>query len=150
MTTKQVGVGGEERRTSTTNMVDKWLAERQDMLVMYCQLAGTAPFTPEHSEKQLLRTFCQVLVDYMAFGHFEIYERITSGGERRGEVLRVAEEVYPRIAEVTEFAVAFNDKYDISDHEQSMDKLDSDLSVLGEELASRIELEDRLIASLTR
>ncbi len=150
MTTKRAGSGAEERRTSTYEMVDKWLAERQDMLVMYCQLAGTAPFTPDKSEKQQLRTFCQVLVDYMAFGHFEIYERITSGDERRGEVLRVAEEVYPRIAEVTEFAVAFNDKYDTSDHEQALDKLDKDLSVLGEELASRIELEDRLITSLTQ
>jgi len=150
MTAKQAGSGVDDRRIRTHGMVDKWLAERQDMLVMYCQLAGTEPFTPEKPEKKLLRNFCQVLVDYMAFGHFEIYERITSGDERRGEVLRVAEEVFPRISEVTEFAVAFNDKYDISDHEQSLDRLDKDLSILGEELASRIELEDRLIASLTQ
>lgn len=150
MTMKQTEPGTEERRFRTQDMVDKWLEERQDMLVMYCQLAGLKSFSPERSETQLLRSFCQVLVDYMAFGHFEIYERITSGEERRGQVLRVAEEVYPRIAEVTEFAVAFNDKYDTSDHEQSLDRLDEDLSKLGEELASRVELEDRLIASLTQ
>jgi regulator of sigma D len=129
-------------------MVDKWLAERQEMLVMFCQLAGLESYNPDRPEKVLLRDFCQVLVDYMAFGHFEIYGRITKGEERRANVVAVAEAAYPRISEVTEFAVAFNDKYDTSDHEQSLDHLHDDLSKLGEELASRVELEDQLVAAL--
>lgn len=141
---------GAERRVQTRGMVEKWLAERQDMLVMYCKLAGLEPYTPDKPVKDLLRNFCQVLVDYMAFGHFEVYDRITDGSERRGEVLRVAEQVYPRVAEVTEVAVAFNDKYDISDHDQPMSNLTDDLSSLGEELASRIEKEDLLVAALLR
>ena len=141
---------GAERRVQTRSMVERWLAERQDMLVMYCKLAGLEPYTPDKPVKDLLRNFCQVLVDYMAFGHFEIYDRITDGSERRGEVLRVAEQVYSRVAEVTEVAVAFNDKYDTSDHEQPMNHLTDDLSSLGEELASRIEKEDLLVAALLR
>lgn len=141
---------GAERRVQTRSMVDRWLAERQDMLVMYCKLAGLEPYTPDKPVKDLLRNFCQVLVDYMAFGHFEIYDRITDGSERRGEVLRVAEQVYSRVAEVTEVAVAFNDKYDTSSHEQQMNHLTDDLSSLGEELASRIEKEDLLVTALLR
>lgn len=147
---KQRGETGEERRVRTREMVDKWLAERQEMLVLYCQLAGLEPYTPDRPAKDLLRKFCQVMVDYIAFGHFEVYNRISQGGERRAQVLRVAEEVYPKIAEVAEISVAFNDKYDTSDHDQPLDELDEDLSMLGAELASRIELEDRVVQALLR
>ncbi|MCW8907617.1 MAG: sigma D regulator [Sedimenticola sp.] len=140
----------EERRTRTQEMVANWLAERQQMLVLYCKLAGIESFDPDRPEKQLLRDFCQLLVDYVAFGHFEVYDRITAGDERRGEVIRVAREAYPKIARVTEEVVAFNDKYDLSDHQQPLGALNDDLSRLGEALASRIELEDRLVKALMR
>ncbi|MES9902251.1 MAG: Rsd/AlgQ family anti-sigma factor [Sedimenticola sp.] len=140
----------QDRRKLTQEMVDKWLLERQEMMVTYAQLAGLEAYPPEKPQKQLLRDFCQLLVDYIAFGHFEVYDRITAGDERRSEVLEVANRVYPRISEVTEVAVAFNDRYDTSDHEQPMDHLDDDLSNIGEELASRIELEDQLVAALIR
>ncbi|MCP5415907.1 MAG: Rsd/AlgQ family anti-sigma factor [Chromatiaceae bacterium] len=147
---KQQQEEGSERRVRTRDMIDKWLAERQEMLVLYCQLAGLEPYTPERSTRELLRNFCQVLVDYIAFGHFEIYNRISQGGERRQSVLRIAEEVYPKIAEVAEISVAFNDKYDATDNFPSMEQLDQDLSVLGAEIAQRIELEDRVVQALLR
>lgn len=142
--------GAPERRTRTQDMVANWLAERQQMLVLYCKLAGIESFDPDRPEKQLLKDFCQLLVDYVAFGHFEVYDRITAGDERRSEVIRVAEEAYPRITRVTGEVIAFNDKYDLSDHEQPLDSLNEDLSRLGEALASRIELEDQLVKALMR
>jgi len=138
-----------ERRSGTQDIVDKLLSERQQMLVMFCELAGLQPYT--HSEDaELLQRFCEVLVDYSAFGHFEIYERIIDGREKRGGVVDVAREVYPRIAEATEVAVEFNDKYDAADHKLNMQDLDTDLSRLGEELAVRIEMEDRIVEALTQ
>ena len=142
--------GGSERRKRTKEMVDKWLLERQQMLVLYCQLAGLEPYTPDKPSKQLLRNFCQVMVDYIAFGHFEVYDRISRGEERRSQVLKIAGDVYPRVAEVTELAVAFNDKYDDIGQDQSLEELDEDLSRLGSELASRIELEDHVVKALLR
>jgi len=139
-----------ERRVQTKEMVDKWLQERQEMLVIYCQLAGLNLYTPEKPNKQLLQDFCQVLVDYIAFGHFEVYDRISRGEERRQEVKQIAEQVYEKVAEVTELVVAFNDKYDVSDHELNLDHLDEDLSRLGAELAARIEMEDRVVHALLR
>ncbi|MET0106890.1 MAG: Rsd/AlgQ family anti-sigma factor [Sedimenticola sp.] len=139
-----------ERRGRTQDVIDNWLSERQQMLVLYCQLAGLEPFEPDKPNKQLLRDYCQVLVDYMAFGHFEVYDRIAQGEERRREVLDMAEEIYPRAVEVTEMVVAFNDKYDTSDHEQPLDHLDQDLSALGEDLAGLIEMEDRLVAAMQK
>lgn len=140
--------GGPERRTRTKAMVQNWLDERQQMLVLYCKLAGIESFNPDKPEKQLLQDFCQMLVDYVAFGHFEVFDRITSGDERRGKVVKVAQAAYPQIAEVTEMVVEFNDKYDLNDHPQPLDNLGRDLSLLGEDLANRIELEDRVVKAL--
>ncbi|MCP3868382.1 MAG: sigma D regulator [Gammaproteobacteria bacterium] len=139
-----------ERRTRTRDMIEKWMEERQQMLVLYCQLAGLEPYTPDRSNTQLLRDFCQVLVDYIAFGHFEVYDRISRGDERRSGVRQIAQDVYPKILEVADLTVAFNDKYDSSDHELDLENLDTDLSRLGAELATRIEMEDRVVAALLR
>lgn len=65
-------------------------------------------------------------------------------------MLELAEALYPRIAATTEEAVAFNDKYDCGDHCSDLAELAGDLSRLGEELAARIELEDRLLQALQR
>ena len=139
-----------ERRERTKQTIAKLLRERQKVLVLFCQVAGLEPYTPDKHKPVLARLpeFCQLLVDYSAFGHFEIYERIGKGEERRARVLGVAEAVYPRIVENTSAAVAFNDRYDPSDHPLSLDHLSQDLSALGELLAARIELEDQLIAAL--
>ena len=139
-----------ERRERTKQTVAKLLRERQKVLVLFCQVAGLEPYTPDKHKPVLarLQEFCQLLVDYSAFGHFEIYERIGKGEERRARVVGIAEEVYPRIVETTSAAVAFNDRYDPSDHPLSLDHLSKDLSALGELLAARIELEDQLIAAL--
>ena len=133
-----------ERLSGMQEIVDKLLSERQEMLVMFCKLAGLQPYT-HSTDAELLQRFCEVLVDYSAFGHFEIFERIVNGDQKLGPVVDVAREVYPRIAESSEFAVEFNDKYDAADHKLHMQGLDEDLSRLGEELAVRIEMEDRII-----
>lgn len=138
-----------DRREGTRGMIRKLLNERQEMLAMFCRVAGLEPYNDASPGIDVLQEFCQVLIDYSAFGHFEIYERIVAGRERRSQVVAVAREVYPRIAEASEVAVEFNDKYDASDHTLDLHQLDRDLSKLGEELAVRIEMEDRIIQALT-
>lgn len=144
------GTQASERRTGTKDLVDKLLAERQEVLVKFCRVAGFDPFAKSHRPTiEALQDFCQVLVDYSAFSHFEIYQRIVNGQERREQVIQVAEEVYGRIAEASEAAVMFNDKYDAADHTLDLDHLNEDMSRLGEELAMRFEMEDRIVAALT-
>jgi len=137
-----------ERRLGTRQLVRNLLAERQEMLVSYCRLAGLEPYNADKPVKRQLDEFCQLLMDYTAFGHFELYRRISDGAERRGRVSRVASEVYSQISEITEQVVAFNDKYDASDHSLSLAPLPLDLSRLGESMALRMELEDRLVTAL--
>lgn len=137
-----------ERRVGTQDVIEKLLAERQSLLVMYCELAGMETNQDRTGEDELLQRFCELLVDYSAFAHFEIYERIIDGRERRTKVLDAASKAYPRIAEATEVAVDFNDKYDANEHTLDLGGLYSDLNRLGEELAVRIEMEDKIIHAL--
>jgi regulator of sigma D len=137
-----------ERRIGTRQMVKNLLAERQEMLVAYCRLAGLEPYTQDKPVGPQLEEFCQLLMDYTAFAHFELYRRIAEGNERRRRVGQVASHVYQEIASVTERAVWFNDKYDASRHALNLKSLPDDLSDLGERLAVRLELEDQLAETL--
>ena len=91
-----------ERRERTKQTIAKLLRERQKVLVLFCQVAGLEPYTPDKHKPVLaqLQEFCQLLVDYSAFGHFEIYDRIGRGEERREHVANVAEALYPRYREL--------------------------------------------------
>jgi regulator of sigma D len=140
-----------ERRRGTRESVSKMVAERTEVLALYWRLAGMDPFAEAgHREpvEKLLQEFCQLLVDYIAVGHFSLYERIVNGTERRRELATLAQDLYPRIADTTTTALDFNDKYDCGDHFEITESFKSDLSHLGEELARRIDLEDKLIKAM--
>ena len=141
-----------DRRQRISHTIDELLEERQQVLVGYCSLAGVSSFDNRQDEQHQvkageLQSFCQILVDYTALGHFEIYQRIIEGKERRTAVQKVAREVYPAIAETTDHLVDFNDKYDGID-EEDFSELPDDLSKVGEVLAIRGELEDRILAAM--
>ncbi|KPK10013.1 MAG: hypothetical protein AMJ68_10460 [Acidithiobacillales bacterium SG8_45] len=142
-----------DRRAGSAGVGEKLVAERAEMLVLFCQAAGLEPFHKQTDQAVVhkhLQEFCQVLMDYIAAGHFGLYERIASGKERRQGVAKLAEELYPRIAETTDIAVAFNDKYEENDKSEISPNLGKDLSRLGEELAVRAELEDQLLNAMAR
>lgn len=148
--------GRPERRGRLKQTIESLVKLRQDVVVSYCKLAGLSSFSARASEEHSvqpdqLRKFCQIMVDYTAMGHFEVYQRIIEGNERRQAVRDVAAEVYPAIAETTDFLVDFNDKYDAFEATpEELDQLSTDLGKLGEMLSVRGELEDRILAALAR
>ncbi len=151
--TSSPGASSKERRIVSQELVQKLVAERTEMLSLYCQLAGLEPYSNGKNSRtkparEVLQKFCQVLVDYIAAGHFSLYERIINGTERRQQIAVLAEKLYPEIANTTESALDFNDKYDCGDHCEITMAFSDDLSHLGEKLAFRIELEDKLIKQL--
>jgi len=137
-----------ERRSGTRTLIDKMLTERQRMLVLFERVAGVEPYADEMPNDELLQEFSQILVDYIASGHFGLYERISEGKERRRGIVKLAEELYPRIANTTQVAIEFNDVYEKANGNSISDNLSNMLSKLGEELAVRIELEDQLISEM--
>lgn len=139
-----------DRRHRQTNTIKELLTERQEVLVVMCELAD---LDAEQSELgsviDRLKSFSQTLVDYTALGHFEIYERIIDGKERRESVSQVANRVYPIISSTTEKFVEFNDKYDGVDDKENLSGLHKDLSEIGEAMAERIESEDQLLREMS-
>lgn len=137
-----------ERRSGTRTLIDKMLTERQRMLVLFERVAGVEPYADEMPNNDLLQEFSQILVDYIASGHFGLYERISEGKERRRGIVKLADELYPRIANTTQAAIEFNDVYEKANGDSIGENLSNMLSKLGEEIAVRIELEDQLISEM--
>jgi len=113
-----------------------------------CEVLELKPFTVDKPVHEALQDFTQMLVDYVAAGHFNLYHRIVTGRERRQAVAQAARQVYERIAKTTDAAMEFNDRYGGEWNFHLLDKLAEDLSMLGEQLATRVELEDRIITAM--
>jgi regulator of sigma D len=140
----------DNRRTRQTHTINSLLQERQQVLVSMCELAELeAREVKTATVLNNLQNFNQQLVDYTALGHFEIYERIVEGKERRGNIKKVADRVYPQISKSTQMFVDFNDKYDGADEQDSLTDLYRDLSSIGEAMAERIESEDMLLREIS-
>jgi regulator of sigma D len=138
-----------ERRARSHQEIDDLVESRTGALALYSELAARQPFKPEQDTQRLLQTFCESLIDYTASAHFQLYRHIDEDRERRQPIQAIADEVYPNISEITQQILDFNDKYDCEDHCGDFSHLATDLSTLGEKLADRIELEDRLISILS-
>jgi regulator of sigma D len=135
-------------RPRTTKLVEAMLDERKEMLILLWDLSKLEPFKATDTLRNTLEKYLGVLVDYIAAGHFGLYERIAERTERRKPVVETAREIYPRIAASTDVAVEFSEKYEDADDATLESSLAMDLSTLAEEVTSRIELEDRLIIAM--
>jgi regulator of sigma D len=133
-----------ERRQQYHELIAKLKNQRQEVLSLYCNFAELKPFSANDAVRSLLTRFSQILVDYVSLGHFGVYERLLAGTERRSRMLSVAKEIYPEFSATTDAAISFNDKYDTAEKIDAIEDLEQDLSALGESLAKRIDLEDRL------
>jgi len=133
----------------TLSVIDKWLENRQEIIILYCQLAGLPPYQQDKRglpEQALITTFCQNLLDYASTGHFEVYEQIIETSKLQGEEnLKIAQELYARINTTTDTALNFNDNYADNASEQTLLNFDADLSELGEIMESRFKREDQLL-----
>jgi len=130
--------------------VQNWLADRSQMIVMYCKLTGIRNQTKLPEDKQI-NGFCGILIDYVSAGHFEVYQEIVNDCDIHGSTsIALLESLYPEISQTTDIVVDFNQKYSqkMIDENDLITQFDSDLSVLGEAIAKRVDLEDSLIDTL--
>ena len=119
--------------------VQKWLSDRQTVIVALHNLCSFRPFMNEQSLEILnesLQEFCTLMVDYISLGHFEIYEYIS-------DRIKIPKRVLECLMDTTVFALDFNDKY-IQKNE--LTTLEKDLSRLALVFAQRLEWEDHLLA----
>ena len=130
------------------SVLQGWLKERRELLVKYTAIAATLDrCAPNSTINAGIERLCQLLVDYVSAGHFEVYYAL----QREAEAFRdgseeIASDLIPRIGDTTEVILGFEEKYPSKDSAN----LEADLSLLGEVLESRFALEDQMIAALHR
>ncbi|ADN74591.1 regulator of RpoD, Rsd/AlgQ [Ferrimonas balearica DSM 9799] len=136
----------------SNTLIDNWLESRRQLLIHYCQLAGLPPYEGEKGhlpDETRVQQFCNLLVDYMSEGHFEVYDQVSTACEQSGEHAKaLAQSLVPKISASTDAALDFNDKYTNGVNDDIMMELDQDLSELGQKMEERFELEDRLLEAL--
>lgn len=137
----------DDRRKTSEDYIRDMLKERQELWSLLFQTSAMGDKVAE-PEDILLEDFCQTLVDYIAAGHFSLYERIAGKRERRQTVADQAMQAYPQIDQTTDIALQFNERYAGGAEGVDRERLQKDLSSLAEALTLRMELEDRLIESM--
>lgn len=137
----------QERWGGVSDIIDKWLQDRQQLLVQYCKLSEPTDEVNDTSTAPMVQSLCQIMVDYTSAGHFEIYDRLMKEGQEYNdkEGLKSAGESFKIVDSTTEVILDFNDKYQETD---DLSSIIEDLSKLGEVLANRFEAEDNMISVL--
>ena len=134
------------------SLLQSWLKERRDLLVKYTAIAATLDRSATaESINAGIERLCQLLVDYVSAGHFEVFYALQREAEsfnegRETAVARLVAETISQIGDTTEVILGFEEKYPSGD----ISALEADLSLLGEVLELRFALEDRLISGLHR
>jgi regulator of sigma D len=129
-------------------LLTRWLKERRTVLGKYTEIVVTLD---SQLDDQVLiarqKALCELLVDYVSVGHFEVFHELLNEAEQFGDdSSRLAEKLMPAIGDTTEIILAYEEKY--GDAQGRQEKLRRDLSSLGELLESRFLMEDQLIAGL--
>jgi regulator of sigma D len=129
-------------------LIDRWLADRKQLVQQYTELCEAAE--ANKTTPTVLESFCDVLVDYVSAGHFEVYEQLIREAEefKDRDGLALARQLYPRIETITQTAVQFNDQYGRAGPDGDRELLHGRLLQLGGLLHERFELEDCLIEVL--
>lgn len=132
-------------------LLKRWLKERRDVLTRYTEIVVALDSQLSETDMQARqKRLCQLLVDYVSAGHFEVFSQLVDEAESFEDgSCELAQNILPAIGDTTEVILAYEEKYAESGAiENDEEKLKRDLSALGELLESRFALEDQLIAGL--
>lgn len=145
--------GIKEHWCGVSKILDGWLQQRQKLIVEFCTISGVydSNLVYERNTAKNLKHFCEIMVDYISAGHFEVYDHLIQEAEALDDsnALELAKVIYPKVSKTTDIALKFNDKFDsIINKDDITPDLAHELSHLGENLVTRFELEDSLIEDL--
>lgn len=143
----------EKKWGGINKLIDSWLSERKDLLVRYCKLAALPPFErPNHSLPEFsdIKAFCELLMDYASTGHFELYDKILEECSPHSKDEESVQAITSKIKATTDTALSFNDNYAELSEKDDMADFVSNLTMLGEELEERFELEDQLLETFNK
>ncbi len=122
--------------------VSSLLRERGDVLVSYCEIISLDADEWRDLGRHLQK-LSQLLTDYSALGHFEVLEPLLESSESP-DALQLSQ----AIQDTTDYLLRFSDEYSPASGggNHNVAELSSELETLGEKLAERFEMEDRVIS----
>ena len=138
----------QERWGGVSEIIDNWLGSRQALISAFVALPSAAI---GEELNMRLSNFCDLLMDYLSSGHFEVYEQLMLEGKEFADGSDAAgEKMLPLIQVSTDRALDFNDDFTRFDEPSVAEIRDfsTRLSELGESLEERFDLEDKMIALL--
>lgn len=133
---------------SIRQLIEAWLSARQELLIHFNHLCSLRPFDqPNLTKKDLLQSvtnFCNYLVDYISLGQFEMFEPVFQiiENSKVSDPL-TNKRILALLIKTTMSALDFNDN--VSQTINDLKTFDTELAFVGERLAHRLELEDKLI-----
>lgn len=133
-------------------LVQVWLEQRQRIIVLLCALQGLEGIAQgrPRSIQSRIQEFCQLLMDYISAGHFEVYrELVREARSSKDGPAPVTTSLLKQLDASTGEALAFNEDFDTANHCQDLlEQLPQRLNALTEILEERFTLEDQLILSV--
>ncbi|MCR5084172.1 MAG: sigma D regulator [Succinivibrionaceae bacterium] len=135
--------------------INDMIKARQKLVVLYMQLLNL-PLSNDESEAERttpsyedITKFCDLLIDYVSHGHFDLYPKIVSVIENASNRSQsIARRVLPKIEQTTEYLMRFNDHYCSDLDEGKLSTLKKDLTETGKCLEQRFRAEDRLVIAM--
>lgn len=144
----------------TQDLLADWLQERQDLITAYANLIGLHGLESDNHEpfEERWQQFCELLIDYLSLGHFEVYQQLEAQLEaqtsndpkaamRSARVLALIQETTDRLLDINDQQEAWN-QASHAEQKKRAGELKSALSEIGELVEERCSLEDYLLGCL--
>ncbi len=137
-------------------LVQAWLYERQQLIVLLCTMQGlkglsvAQPYENQQPMHRQVQRFCQLLMDYISAGYFEVYRELVNEARHfHRDNPALTRQILQKLDNSTDAALAFNEDFEHADQCLAQrDVLPERISALMETLEERFALEDQLILSI--
>ena len=126
-------------------LLQSWLEERQQLRTLLYLLSDAD--TDRDEQHTLLQPFCQLLMDYISAGYFEIYTPLLEQADlRHPPGSAAARRILAELDDSTDLALAFNEAMEGNPAATQMD-FPARMAQLALALERRFALEDQLVFS---
>jgi len=143
----------ENNSVSTANFHEaakSLLESRNSALSLYKQVMSYQPFDENQLLREVLEDFCEQLVDYSGKVHFALLNNIEENFADKPEILAIANDISRVLVDNTQKILDFQDAYNADVEKTNIDQLSTKLGQVGEIIANRITIEDRLIDEILK
>jgi len=140
----------DERQEHFRQTAKSLIESRTQALALYKDVMSYQPFDDSSTFREILEDLCEMLVDYTGKVHFNLLNNIQDDYELDDNILALTADISHQLVDNTQQILDFHDLYNSDVKETHMEKLNQSLSELGEIIADRITLEDKIISIILK